>query len=262
MLTGIDHIVIAVTDLPTAVRDYTELGFNVIEGGRHPVGTHNGLISLADGSYIELIAFYQPNAKHRWWQPLQQGGGLVDLCVTTDDLISDTGAFRSAGVDIADPAPQSRRRPDGYELHWVFSLARGAHRGVAPFIIEDVTPREERIPRDTGHPNGVTGIASVTVAVDDLQTVRHWYTDTLRQEGEEFVREDLRARGVRFTVGTHTIEIVSPLPSDLAGDQLGPLPDWLAARGASPYSAALSSLEQGRRRLDASKTHNAMLYLV
>lgn len=262
MLTGIDHLVIAVTDLTTAVRDYTELGFNVIEGGRHPVGTHNGLISLADGAYIELIAFYEPNADHRWWQPLQQGGGLVDLCVTTDDLISDTAAFRSAGVDIADPAPQSRRRPDGYELHWVFSLARGAYRGVAPFIIEDITPREERIPRETQQPNGVTGIASVIIAVNDLQTVRRWYAQILRQEGEEIAREDLGAKGVRFTVGAHAIEIVSPDPNERANDQLRPLHQWLAARGASPYSAALSSLGQERGRLDTSKTHNAMLYLV
>src|SRR6266511_918043 len=174
MLTGIDHLVIAVPDLPTAVRDYTDLGFTVVEGGRHPVGTYNGLIPFSDGAYLELIAFHEPNLTHRWWQPLQDGGGLVDFCMQTDDLVADTAAFRNAGVDIADPAPQSRRRPDGYELQWVFSLARGAHRGVAPFIIPDMTPRDERIPRETRHPNGVTGIASATIAVNELETVRHW----------------------------------------------------------------------------------------
>jgi catechol 2,3-dioxygenase-like lactoylglutathione lyase family enzyme len=262
MLTRIDHLVIAVPDLPAAVRDYTELGFNVIEGGRHPVGTHNGLISLADGAYIELIGFYQPNDKHRWWQALQQGGGLVDFCLQTDDLISDTVAFRNAGVNIADPAPQSRRRPDGYELHWVFSLARGTHRGVAPFIIEDITPQEERIPRDTHHPNGVTGIASVIIAVNDLRTVRHWYTEGLQQQGEEIAREDLGAEGVRFAVGTHTIEIVSPLASHSGNDGPGPLHEWLAARGPSPYAGTLHSPTRLRGRLDTSKSHGALLFLV
>jgi catechol 2,3-dioxygenase-like lactoylglutathione lyase family enzyme len=261
MLTGIDHLVIAVPDLPTAVRDYTDLGFNVIEGGRHPVGTHNGLIAFADGAYIELIAFYQPNVNHRWWQPLQRGGGLVDFCVETDDLNADTAAFRDVGVDIADPTPQSRRRPDGYELHWVFSLARGAHRGVAPFIIEVVTPQEERIPRDTRHPNGVTGIASVMIAVNDLQTVRHWYAESLRQEGEEIAREDLGAVGVSFAIGPHTVEIVSPLSSGGVSDRPRPLHEWLAARGASPYSGTLHSPAR-RGRLDTSKSHNALLFLV
>ena len=61
MLTGIDHIVIIISDLATAVKSYEEPGFTVALGGRHPVGTHNALIPLADGSYIELIAFYRAN---------------------------------------------------------------------------------------------------------------------------------------------------------------------------------------------------------
>jgi catechol 2,3-dioxygenase-like lactoylglutathione lyase family enzyme len=262
MLTGIDHLVIVVPDLSTAIRDYTELGFNVVEGGLHPVGTHNGLISFSDGAYIELIAFYKPNVNHRWWQPLQQGGGLVDFCVGTDDLISDTAAFRSAGVDIADPTPQSRRRPDGYELHWIFSLARAAHRGVVPFIIEDITPREERIPRATPHPNEVTGIASVTIAVNNLQEVRHWYAESLRQEGKEIAREDLGAVGVGFAVGPHTIEVMSPIPGSSGNDQLEPLHEWLERWGPSPYSGTMHSLVHPREPLDTSKSHNALLFLV
>src|SRR6266545_8295306 len=76
MITGIDHIIIAVADLNVAVRSYRGLGFTVVPGGRHPIGTHNALISFADGSYLELIAFFEPHAQHRWYQRLQQGGGL------------------------------------------------------------------------------------------------------------------------------------------------------------------------------------------
>ena len=42
-----------------------------------PTGTHNALVGLADGAYIELIAFYEPHPENRWWQFLQAGGGLV-----------------------------------------------------------------------------------------------------------------------------------------------------------------------------------------
>src|SRR5207247_2781691 len=174
MLQGIDHIVIAVPDLAVASRNYEGLGFTVVPGGRHPVGTHNALISFADDSYIELIAFYENNPDHRWWAPLQKGGGLVDFCLQTDDLIADTQRFRKAGVQIDDPQGQSRMRPDGYLLRWGFSLSAGTHRGVAPFLIRDETPREERGPRERAHPNGVTGSASVAGAAGDGPGVGGW----------------------------------------------------------------------------------------
>ncbi|PYM68099.1 MAG: VOC family protein, partial [Candidatus Rokuibacteriota bacterium] len=39
MLSGIDHLVIAVPDLEVARKNYEALGFTVVPGGRHPVGT-------------------------------------------------------------------------------------------------------------------------------------------------------------------------------------------------------------------------------
>src|SRR6266436_3996975 len=162
----------------------------VAPGGRHPVGTHNALIAFADGAYIELIAFYEKNTQHKWWEPLQQGGGLVDFCMQTDDLMAETAAFRKAGVDIDDPSPLSRVRPDGYQLKWVLSIPRGVYRGVAPFLIQDETPREERVPRQTRHANGVTGIGTVTVAVDDVGRVAGWYTKVLGKPGQRIVSEE------------------------------------------------------------------------
>ncbi|MBI3458053.1 MAG: VOC family protein, partial [Candidatus Rokubacteria bacterium] len=128
MLTGIDHLVIAVPDLETAMARYRELGFTVVRGGRHPVATHNALIAFADGAYLELLAFYERTPGHRWWGPLQQGGGLIDFCLGTGDLAADTQAFRKAGVQIDDPKPLSRVRPDGYTLRWVLSIPRDPHR--------------------------------------------------------------------------------------------------------------------------------------
>jgi catechol 2,3-dioxygenase-like lactoylglutathione lyase family enzyme len=254
MLTGIDHLVIAVPDLATASKSYATLGFTVVPGGRHPVGTHNALIAFADGAYLELIAFYQPNREHKWWQPLQRGGGLVDFCMQTDDLPGDTAALRRAGVEIDDPAPLSRVRPDGYQLKWVLSIPRGAQRGVAPFLIQDETPREERVPRQTSHPNGVRGIGMITVAVDDVPRVRGWYAKTLGQPGQEARRDDLHAAGVRFTVGPHTLEFVSP-----TGAQ-SPLGEWLRARGNSPFAATLRGPAPGA--LDPGLTLGARLSVV
>jgi len=255
MLKGIDHLVIVVGDLDRAIKSYGELGFTVVPGGRHPVRTHNALISLADGAYVELIAFYEANPEHRWWKPLERGGGLVDVCMQTDDLLADTQAFRSAGVAIDDPAPMTRTRPDGYRLKWVLSIPREGHRGVAPFLIQDETPRDERVPRETAHPNRVTGIGALTIGVADLATVRGWYTQALRQPGLDVQREELNASGVRFTIGPHTLDCVAPRGSR------SPLADWLRSRGPSPYAATLTTGAGRVGPLDETKTQGARLSL-
>ena len=251
MLRGIDHLVVAVPDLDTAIRNYTEVGFTVVPGGRHPVGTHNALISFADGSYVELIAFYEPSPGHRWWAPLQKGGGLVDFCMQTDDLRGDTAAFRQAGVAIDDPKPLSRARPDGYKLSWVLSIPRDAHRGVAPFLIQDETPREERVPRQMTHRNQVRGIGAVTVAVTDVAPVRHWYARVLGAAGQDVSRGDLAAAGARFTIGPHMLDFVAPRGAG------SPLTGWLKARGPSPYAATLLTVSGKPGPLDQAKTLGA-----
>ncbi len=168
MLQGIDHIAVVVPELNVAIANYTALGFTVVPGGRHPIGSHNALIAFEDGSYIELLAFFEPNPSHRWYQALQKGGGLVDYCMVTDNLRADIAAFRAQGIPLADPAPLSRTRPDGYKLDWVMGFSEDdAQQGIVPFLIEDLTPRGERVPQQTKHANGVTGIQSVTVIGPD-----------------------------------------------------------------------------------------------
>ncbi|HEV8675506.1 MAG TPA: VOC family protein [Methylomirabilota bacterium] len=256
MLRGIDHLVVVVPELERATAQYRELGFTVVPGGRHPVGTHNALIALADDAYLELIAFYEANPDHRWWTPLQQGGGLVDFCLRTDDLPADVAALRRAGVDLDDPKPLTRVRPDGYKLAWVLAIPRGRQRGVVPFLIQDETPREERIPRETRHPNGVSGIDSLVVAVDDAEMVRRWYRSALGTPGEDVRREDLGGAGVVFAIGSHRFEFVA------SRSARAPLADWLRARGPSPYAATLKTTSGRRGPLDEQKTLGARLSLV
>lgn len=235
MLLGIDHIVIAVRDLEAAIKNYRQLGFTVVPGGRHPVGTYNGLIAFADGAYIELISFYRDNLEHRWWRALKRGEGLVDFCMQTDDLVGDTVKLRQAGVRIDDPVPWSRTRPDGYQLKWLLSLALEEHRGVAPFLIQDETPREERVPREVSHTNGASGIAAVTIAVDDLTKVSKWYEAALGDKGVNVERRRIEAAGVSFRAGPHRLELLRP------DGATGPLAIWLTARGPSPFAATLRS---------------------
>ncbi|HEX4989825.1 MAG TPA: VOC family protein [Candidatus Binatia bacterium] len=253
MIQGIDHLVIVVKDLDQAAKDYEQLGFTVVPGGKHPVGSHNALISFVDGSYIEIIAFYREAPDHRWWDPLQKGERLVDFCMQTNDLQGDTLKLRAAGVAINDPVPWSRTRPDGYELKWLLSLAQGSHRGVAPFLIQDVTPREERIPQTFNHKNDATGIETVTVTVGELTAVRRWYDGVLGNRPTNISDEKLQANGVRYAIGPHTLDFLMPM------EPQSPLINWLRTFGPSPYAATLHRISPGPSAFDGKLTHGANL---
>jgi catechol 2,3-dioxygenase-like lactoylglutathione lyase family enzyme len=254
MLRAIDHLVIAVPDLAAATKTYRDLGFTVVAGGRHTgVGTDNALIAFRDGAYLELVGFYEPRPDHRWWEPLQRGGGLVDFCLQTDDFAGDTALLRRVGVDLAPPEARHRARPDGVEVRWTTALARGAHRGVAPFVIAEETGRDVRVPAARTHTNGVTGVGRVTVAVKDLAAVRGWYAQALGVAGEDLACPELGAAGVRFDIGPHTFEFLAPTGA-------GAIRAWLAARGASPYAATLVGAPRPVP-LDLDRTWGARLAL-
>jgi catechol 2,3-dioxygenase-like lactoylglutathione lyase family enzyme len=255
MIQGIDHLVVVVKDLAQATADYERLGFTVVPGGQHPVGSHNALVSFADGSYLEIIAFYRDAVDHRWWEPLARGERLVDFCLQTDDLRGDTKKLKDAGVAINDPVPWSRKRPDGYQLEWLLSLATGSHRGVAPFLIEDVTPRTERIPRMFEHGNGAAGIEKITVAVGELAEIESWYSALLGAAGEHVVAAELGAEGLCFTAGPHALEFLAPRSAASA------LNEWLRIYGPSPYSAVLKGRASAPRPVDSALTHGANLLL-
>jgi len=254
MLHAIDHLVIAVPDLTAATKTYRDLGFTVVPGGRHPgLGTDNALIAFRDTSYLELLGFHEPRPDHRWWSALARGGGLVDFCLQTDDLAGDAKALRQTGVDMGDIEYRDRRRPDGVEVRWACALARGVHRGVAPFLLAEQMPRDERVPREHAHANGVSGIGTVTVAVDDLTVVRRWYAQALGTAGQDVAYPELGAVGARFAIGPHAFEFLAPTGA-------GPVRDWLHVRGASPYAATLVG-GHTRGPLDLARTHGARLAL-
>jgi catechol 2,3-dioxygenase-like lactoylglutathione lyase family enzyme len=246
MLMGIDHVVILVPELEAAVESYTRLGFTVVPGGRHNVATHNALIAFEDGAYIELIAFWEDDPKHRWHRFLDLGGGLVDYCMRTGDLVGDVAALRAAGIAMSEEQPMSRLRPDGYRLEWKLALATET-QGVTPFLIEDVTPREERVPRQTEHANGVTGIATLTVAVGDLALPAR----LAPLLGSSTPNEE----GVRYESSGHRFDFVR------AGDS-GEVAQHIAGRGAGGVFALSLKTTGTEVTLDRAQAQNARLSLV
>jgi catechol 2,3-dioxygenase-like lactoylglutathione lyase family enzyme len=170
----LDHVVIAVHDLEQATEDYRQLGFTVVRGGTHPGGwTHNALIGLADGSYLELLAptdirfLTDPEAlSARNFLFALPREGIVGLALTCDHLSTAVSAMQARGVAIEPPRPGGRQRHDGVRLEWRIAMQE---RNLLPFFIQDLTPRSLRVPSEPAavrHANGATGVRECVIACD------------------------------------------------------------------------------------------------
>ena len=172
MLTRLDHLVILVLDLERASADFERLGFAVTPGGEHADGlSRNALVPFEDGTYLELVSFLDPEdpADNVWcWRGFLPQEGLIDYCATSDDLDSDVGRLRSLGFVVDGPDDGGRRLPDGTEIRWRVARIRQEGR-IFPFLIEDLTPREMRVPGGpaTRHPNGATGVFRLEISAPD-----------------------------------------------------------------------------------------------
>ncbi len=197
---SIDHAVIFVEDLNEATADFERVGFRVTPGGTHAGGlTKNGLIPLADGTYLELLAFTVPvtsenlaqlvgerrTEMHRRFLPRGAGGeGFGDFALGTTRLRDAVDSANASGLLVEGPFPGRRVRTDGTEVSWLLGFPRDLE---LPFLIEDTTNRDLRVPggKATRHPNGVVGLSEIVVHVDDLDAAVDRYQRLLRSQADK-----------------------------------------------------------------------------
>lgn len=117
------------------------LGVRAAMGGKHlGLGTHNALLSLGDGAYLEIIA---PDPEQP--KPAQSRAfGLDDLreprlvawAMKAPDIEEQAARAVGAGFDLGPVIKMSRERPDGSRLHWSLTYRQGlVGDGLAPFLI-------------------------------------------------------------------------------------------------------------------------------
>lgn len=274
----LDHIVIAVADLARAVEDYRALGFTVNSGGRHPGRTsHNALVVFEDGAYLELIAWEAPGPAERWYNVhAQHGDGLIDFALVPDDTAGAIAAAKGRGLVLDGPLDGGRLRPDGQQVRWQTARQKTFD---LPFLCGDVTARELRVP--TGevrkHANGAVGVASVGVAVQDLETSIARYRALLGADGDggagAAVSSDtpvvLPGLGLRIaTIWLGATAIVLTTPSGTAaaapGAGVGGEPSArLATRGEGAYAFALrTTTGHAGRTLDGALAHKVKIEMV
>ncbi len=201
MQLAFDHAVIVVPALADAVREWTAAGFVVTPGGRHDaLPTENALVVFADGGYLELLALRDDEARESlqvragrpgWAAELRRSSaiarrflprlvgapGVADYVLRGAPLERLAAESRRRGFALSGPVAMSRALPDGTQLDWRLLLP-AADR--LPFFIEDVTPRERRVPgapAQVAHPNGALGVAGVTVRVAGVPASALEYAD-------------------------------------------------------------------------------------
>jgi catechol 2,3-dioxygenase-like lactoylglutathione lyase family enzyme len=255
MPLSIDHVVIAVRDLAQASADYATAGFTVTPGGWHTGGaTHNALISFADGSYFELIAFAEPDREqpHKWWPRFAKGEGTVDFAMLSTDLGAEAERLQTVGLTVEGPVDGGRERPDGAKLAWR-SLTLGT--GIPlPFVIEDVTARDLRVPPApaTEHSLGVTGVSGLVMLVPDLEAASRAYRALLGVEGEPVEASIAGVRAVRrFTFGEQWIDLAQP--EEVAKQLWRHIEDHVAG----PYEIILATETPGHAPMTPELAHGA-----
>lgn len=146
MISGIDHLVIAVRDVAAAEAELAAVvGIACTGGGRHEaMGTFNRLAFLGD-TYLELIGVFSRElvvssttfaVGNAALAHLESGReGLATYALATDDVRGDAARLRAAGSLIDEPVDGARRRPDGETVRWTTAFPPlGPDR--PPFLIE------------------------------------------------------------------------------------------------------------------------------
>ncbi|GCF10254.1 VOC family protein [Dictyobacter arantiisoli] len=219
MITRLDHVMIAVRDLDTAIDHYQRLGFRVISGGNHTtLGTQNAFIHFGF-TYIELISTFDPA---RTIQALphvdvmlnaldQRDGAMIGYALASTDLAKDMEHLSRTGLVVNQPYSVQRMRADGTALNvQVFMPGGQPWRRAWPFLYEWEWSNDE-INRAQTHDNGITGIVKVSVGVKDFEQVITIYQQNL---GLKLQKQDivahLDAKRATFCINDAFIDLLTP----------------------------------------------------
>jgi Glyoxalase-like domain len=225
MVTGIDHLVIAVPDLDAAAHELEQrVGLSISGGGRHEgSGTANRIAFLADGSYLELIAVddrdaaaASPVGAAAIRQLDRRGPGLATFALAEDHLQDTTANLVANGSSLGDVRPGSRRRPDGELVEWSSAFPAELGLDSPPFLIQHAHAGAEWGPeavaerRAFAHPIGSPVIlARLDIATPEPPSLAARY---LRDLGIEFwAVSDLAVAAV----GSHVMRLVPSREMDM-----------------------------------------------
>ena len=264
----IDHATVCGSSIQKLQANLSAAGVQRVYGGAHVNGaTEMALVSFPDGSYLEMMAI-QPHAneqavsEHVWAKFLRSDAGPCAWAIREKDIASEVQRLKAAGIPVSNPVKSGRQRPDGVRLEWQTSDIGAELRGTFfPFLIQDLTPREQRAyPQGKPVSTDFNGISRVVIAVKDLESaVRRYRQAYAFPEPQRQHDRDFGANLAAFA-GTPVV-LAQPLaPGSWLAERIakygeGPCAIVLAGRNARQYRAASHSqwFGTGISWLDARK---------
>lgn len=226
MLTHLDHVIVAVSDLDAATRTLgTLLGRGPSWRGAHPgQGTANALFRLSN-TYVELLA---PSGGGGHGDALRahlaaRGDGLLGLAFRVRDADGFVHRLRDRGVAHGSPQAGEGRDADlGTVRRWrSVMLPASETRGVLLFGIEHEGSDDGLLPAPAtaAEPSCVTGLDHVVLVSGDAEASRRLYEDVLGLRlALDRTFEERRLRLLFFRVGGVTVEVALPFGA-AAGEQ-------------------------------------------
>jgi hypothetical protein len=136
----IDHVILGAADLDAAMAEMERLtGVRSVIGGVHPGrGTRNALMSLGDGTYLEILAPDPAQAidndEIRGLRTLTRPTP-IGWAVSADDEAELRSVLAKASIAASASAPGSRAKPDGSVLRWITFGYAELDNLLAPFFI-------------------------------------------------------------------------------------------------------------------------------
>ncbi|HEX4569457.1 MAG TPA: VOC family protein [Dongiaceae bacterium] len=179
---SLDHVGIAVADLDAGEAQFQRLGFQLTPRGYHTLppsslgaarprtGTGNHCAMLRRG-YLEIIGITDPAYQGRLRADLARYEGLHLVAFGTEDAAATASALLGAGFEAAQPRILERPIEERGKTQLArFEIVDFPERLLPEghfFAIHHGTPDLLWKPGLTTHPNGVTGLEMLTVAVVD-----------------------------------------------------------------------------------------------
>jgi Glyoxalase-like domain len=241
---GLDHLVIAVSDLQQASSDFGRLGFDVRPGGRHPGGTENTTLRLANETYLELLGVHDPTTKHgkevlEW---LKKGDGGLGFALETSSIDGAVDFLRDKGLETRGPTAGTitfEKIPETPPSLWrtLKIITPVPYLSDVVFLIEyNLAARADFLSRypelaarraPAKHPNGAHRLASVWIGVDDLEKAAHSWKSIDLSVGPVVRLPRIQAVGRKVSAGSGSILLVRSETKD------GPVSRLLSRRGAA-----------------------------
>lgn len=223
---SVDHIIIAVEDLPAAEKAYSAIfGRGPSWRGMHPGrGTGNVLYRL-DNTYVEVLGVVGegPGATDLKKRLAEKGQGLYGIVLGVSSAAAASAALRSRGFPAGDSVNGSGRdEMTGHVRHWnTFAMPGEATRGMFMLGIEHLDPADALpmapLLAGVSADAAVTAADHVVVQTPDADACKVLFGDKLGLRlALDQTKPEWGVRQLFFRLGGTTIEVAQSLDASKA----------------------------------------------